>query len=439
MVVEIVRQFKKQLLELNLFKLQVTRLEAFDVRMAIISTRIYIILFSFALVILTVLTALDGRSETIIVRNPSGPIFKNLNDRFADTLSCTCKKSTILYGSFISMKATYHPVCSSLFASGAWINLLFNSNISFYYPLDFRSTASGHFQLLSSLCTFTKRFVSDAIDDFLVDTLFSYYTLSPISFDLKVSRQSLFLQISTENTFQQLLQLVRTTFFDNQLQTALQTSIIQVLYHYNETLLIPFIVETSFSDVDGTTCRCGSNRTCSSSVTGFFDIFAKDTLGSYTLNEPLRANVTGFAVGCYTVESVLQSTLECLFDISCLNGILAFFPLSNSIVKNPLNLSQTRFPPKTTVDTLVSNVFVENWSIDSSFDYYYAECAPILCSYTLTAHNNFLYVLIKLVSMYGGLAIVFRLCIPRVVSWWYNRKRTNTGNNIRKNRYYIQL
>jgi hypothetical protein len=81
-IMKTIRWIKKQFGELNLFNIENIHLEAFDLRTAIISTHAYIILLSFALIILTVFTALDGQSQTIIVRNPTHSTFINLHQHY---------------------------------------------------------------------------------------------------------------------------------------------------------------------------------------------------------------------------------------------------------------------------------------------------------------------------------------------------------------------
>lgn len=226
--------------ELNLFEEETVQLEGFNRQVSIITTRVYVISLALALIILLCVVTFDGENHTIIIRYPSQSQFLELDKQFPYTLSCPCQKITIPLGSFTSITATYHPVCDSVFVSDGWINLLFTPNISFYYALDFRSTALGHFQLLSSLCSLAKRFVHDAIDDFSADTFLTQFVLSKNSLDIKIQTLDAPMQISTINSFRQVLELLRTTTFSNQLQTYLQTSVIQVFAQIDETIAATF-------------------------------------------------------------------------------------------------------------------------------------------------------------------------------------------------------
>ncbi|CAF1297121.1 unnamed protein product, partial [Rotaria sp. Silwood1] len=428
-IMNIAKWIKQTISQMNLFEVEMTRSEELDLRKAIISTRIFIILLTFTLTILTVYSALDDQNQTIIVLNPTQSDFENLYRKYPNTLACPCTDIAIPYRSFISIIPEYHPVCSSIFVSDNWINILFNPNISYYYPLDFRSSASGQFQILSSFCSLSKRFVNDTIDDFLSNVFLTPVVLSSYLLDLQSQAQSSFIQTLTSNAFRQLLQLVRSTTFTNQLQTALRTSSYLGFYIFPNGKTATYAIQNFYSSNNNTICYCGLQSTCSSSVCGFFDLFAYDTKGDYTSSMSLIVNVPGFVAECYAIESLLQSTLECFFDSTCINTVLRFLSNNNMTDIKQLDVNQTQFSPRTTIDTLFTNLFIEKWSTISSFTEYYKKCSPILCTYTFIQRNSALYIITKLLSLYGGLVIVLRFCLPYIIIWWYNRKNNQTRNN----------
>ncbi|UJR19439.1 hypothetical protein I4U23_022569 [Adineta vaga] len=368
----------------------------------------------------------QGQNQVIIVRNPSEFEFRTLQENYPNTLTCPCQQMTIPYGSFIKIIPEHHPICSSIFMSEMWINLLFNYNISYYYPLDFRSSSSGQFQILSSLCSLVKQFLNDQIQEFLSNNFLTTIVLSPQSFDAQSQSQSLFIRTSTTSAFLQVLHLIRDTTHIDLFQTALQTSKhrrIGFWGQYADQNYLP----TTFSDQNGTICSCDIRSTCSSSISGFFDLFAYEHDGTYTSSISLISKVPGFFVGCYALESILQSSLECLFDLQCLQLILDYFPHSNTSNITYLHRNQTKYPIDTRVSTLVENLFLEKWITNSSFTNYYNICAPLLCTYSYVRYGNILYIITQILGFYGGLVIVLRLCIPRLVIWFYkliyNRSR----------------
>ncbi len=424
----LVRQIKQKITELNLFELETIRLENFDQHKAKLTTRIYIILFSILLTILITYSASQGQNRTITVRNPSQSDFITLLKQYPNTLTCPCQQITIPYESFLNITLEYHPICSSVFVSDDWINLLFDYNMSYYYPLDFRSLSLGQFQILSSLCSLSKEFLNKHNQDLLSDAFLSPIALSPNLLDEQTQSQSSFIRTSTSNAFLQLLQLIRGTTSANMLQNTLQTSTSRTLFPYTTGFLATLLSWNSFSGRNDTNCYCGFQSTCSSSFSGFFNLSAyqPDSFGDYTSSQSLIAKVPGFVAGCYALESLFQSSLECFYDLQCLNFILNFFPRHNntSSITN-LNRNKTKYLIDTLVSTLVDNLFIEEWTINNSFSNYYSMCAPILCTYTFVQYANILYVVTQILGFYGGLVIVLRFCIPRIVIIFQRRRVQN--------------
>jgi hypothetical protein len=77
------------------------------------------------------------------------------------------------------------------------------------------------------------------------------------------------------------------------------------------------------------------------------------------------------------------------------------------------------------------NYLSKRWSTVTSFSAYYNQCAPISCSYTFVRRNNTMYALTTLISLYGELTVILRLCVPRVVHWCHNRVSRSIMTNAR--------
>ena len=131
--------------------------------------------------------------------------------------------------------------------------------------------------------------------------------------------------------------------------------------------------------------------------------------------------MNGFRFACNVIEGLLQSNLECLFDAICIQS-MSSDPLNVTFKSGYLlQLSETRFPMNTTIDTLVSELFIESWSVTSSFSDYYGECAPISCTYLFTQTGSAIYFITTLLGLFGGFTVVLRLCIFYLVQWWCKR------------------
>jgi len=83
----------------------------------------------------------------------------------------------------------------------------------------------------------------------------------------------------------------------------------------------------------------------------------------------------------------------------------------------------------TTVNELVSKLFLEEWSKEIFYDRYFVQCEPTICSYSYIDNANPLYVATTLLGLYGGLTVVLSWWCPRIVKFvrrfqiYYRQKR----------------
>lgn len=175
--------------------------------------------------------------------------------------------------------------------------------------------------------------------------------------------------------------------------------------------------------------------------------FANSTCNCVVSNacqEPLHIGppeliLPGLVVGCWPIHGLSMSTLECLYSASCINTIISYFdyytemdgsPPTNftlpsvlSLNIDPLNSSMTsRFNPNTTIDTLIYQLFIEQWENASSYENYYAACMPSECRYEYSQQNGILYVITAILSLYGGLTVSLKFLIWNVIRLYYLMK-----------------
>ena len=156
--------------------------------------------------------------------------------------------------------------------------------------------------------------------------------------------------------------------------------------------------------------------------------------------------VDGFFAGCISFEALLRSTLDCLSHIQCIQLLIQFFPNLNQVsllfyhssfhlfLKININWNETILsPPKSniSVNNHLLNLFLEEWSIETNHTLYYKECAPSSCTYRTIAQVNFVYAITLLISLYGGLVLIYRLIAPSLVNITFKIKRDS--RNIRLN------
>ncbi len=78
----------------------------------------------------------------------------------------------------------------------------------------------------------------------------------------------------------------------------------------------------------------------------------------------------------------------------------------------------------------LANLFIEEWSININYSTYFADCAPLFCTYTIEDPTNFSYTITLLISLYGGLTFIIRFISAFLV---------NIASKIKRHSINIQI
>ena len=106
--------------------------------------------------------------------------------------------------------------------------------------------------------------------------------------------------------------------------------------------------------------------------------------------------------GCYLLEALLQWPLQCLYDQQCIDPTTTF---------KAMNKSPSSFSTNATVELVVSQQIVEEYSTNISYEKHFAKCFPSSCSYTYVDKNNVIDGITNLIAFYGGLVILCRVTV----------------------------
>jgi hypothetical protein len=121
--------------------------------------------------------------------------------------------------------------------------------------------------------------------------------------------------------------------------------------------------------------------------------------------------------GCLPLESIRQSTLECLYKKSCIK-ILSFQRKTSR--PKPLQKSLSKFPLNLTIGSMFDkSLFVESWKKTFSFDQYFTVCAPRSLTYSYQSRMHVATIFTICVSTFGGLVIGLQLITPAIVKICY--------------------
>ncbi|CAF1463352.1 unnamed protein product [Adineta steineri] len=365
---------------------------------------------------------MEPQSQMITVSKVTPLTFNQLYADHGDTLSCPCTTNAILFKDFVSNSIIFHPICSSIFVSHQWIQALYNPNASTYSPSDFRTTAMSQFEILASFCSLSQDTVFENQIDIGNNEYITISLLPEVQVQTEVNGTVDFLKNSAAAGIISFLNYLRIITRANYLISALNTNAVMGFYLFS----IGYYVEgftTFYSPYTLNTDKPDSHVTCSNAnpitPSGFFEY---STVWDYKVHQgwylpsPGTIMVDGFFGGCTPLESILQSTLDCLYDVACIQLLLNYFPALNQIQLNWTNSILTSKQQNATVIDYLNDLFIAEWSIEMNYSKYFDECAVSYCTYTTTDRNDFTYAITLSISLYGGLIVIFRLIAPFLIS-----------------------
>jgi hypothetical protein len=152
----------------------------------------------------------------------------------------------------------------------------------------------------------------------------------------------------------------------------------------------------------------------------YSDTFANDWNFIYLMS--------GWIRGCSPIDSLLLSTLECLYIHSdcfpLLMGSVAKVTSATAQDLSQINIrplvydpALSHFPPNTSISTIIEQLIIEQWNSSFSHSRFYTACAPSYCTYSRNIRTKTIVgVILTLVSTIGGLTISLRVITPHLVT-----------------------
>jgi hypothetical protein len=392
---------KRTLLELNLFKSEVTDSnDQSQIRYQRQATRLYIILLALSLIIFTLYVFLTPQRQVETVNNPTAANFSDLQSRYNSSLLCTCSNIYVPYNVFLTIEPHYHQICSSDLVSKTWLN---NLGLYSQLPQIFTRGSGGkvlyyafngvsQFLLLKVLCSQSNQTINNSLQEFLNRKLVTTQAISKNLFELQATTLIEDWKVITIKNFLRTLQLIRVTQHGNHLAAADSNS-----RFYVKMMLSKSLVNSS---VYYDKCNCMVNASCHSPM--------------LVVNEKLSVfgplfEIPGFFMGCFRLEALLSSTLECFYNQTCMDIVNA---KTYSLLRLPFNftaLNATRNSPNESIYSVASQLFVDKWSNYSSFNNYYTACAPRSCTYEYMRRRKLVFLITSIIGMFGGLTTVLTI------------------------------
>ncbi|CAF0801989.1 unnamed protein product [Adineta steineri] len=383
-------------LNLNLFPSVPPTINEHQLRNQRIATRLFIFVLIILLYILLLYTSLINITETVNVKTPSIQEYSKLYNSYSQALTCECTQISINYEKFILIKYTLHQVCHSDFVTQEWIDYLETSSGDYLLKsYDFRFSGIYLFQTISAFCTLVNQTILNQLAQFYSNQYVSASVIPSNIFQLQTKAFiSQFISSST-NEFLLSLSMIRNTTQSNALFSGTLTNYDSYQYYG------AFVREPVWYG----NCSCYSSAACTT-PSSIYD------LASYTV----LLSVPGLYAGCYIVESLLQSNLQCFYNQTCINNLQSYFIVSSVMNVTALDISLSiQFLENSTISDILDQLMVEKWNSSSIYENYYGECQPSSCSYTVTSKNSAIYIVTTLIGLVGGLITVLKFVVPYLV------------------------
>ena len=338
--------------------------------------RLHFVLLAVILGVLYSYSTFTPHERTVEVHSPSLITYENLHAQYPVALECPCSQISIQYRSFLTVVPRFHSVCASDFVSERWISHLYDIayNRESYPSDDFLRSAVVQFQLIAAFCQLSKQIVNETFAQLGTNGFITSRLLSSQQLDERIQTTMNELQSVMPNSFLSILSLIRETTAANKL-----VSILSI----NWLVAIPPIIRDSWTahtvPLVYQGCSCGFSSKC------------------------VQAS-RGMLAGCYPLETVLQSTLQYLYDPNDLFETIQI-PSINS----------TRFDMNASIESIVGQLMVEEYFKNMSYEDYFTDCAPSSCSYTYVNLGSTVEGITTLISLYGGLLLISRVIAVIIV------------------------
>ena len=346
------------------------------------ATRLYIVLILIFLILISFVCLTMERSIIGHVSSPTESMFRHLSSAYSSTLQCPCREISVRYRSFVRIQYHVHQVCSSGFITDEWIQSISidadHLEMSFFW------------QTIAGFCRLSQTSIETTIDQFYANGMFNVLAID----------ENL-LRFQTQTAFDTLLTNTRSLFFrnfiaiqrittGNQFASGLGTNF-NARWSIRDQKPIPVLSPRTFDN-----CSCLNMNGCP------------------------RSSIDGIVSDCLMINGVLQSSLQCYFNQTCLSQL---HPSVMSSV-NELNFEKNHQSNITsTVQELLERFMLDQWIIEIDFTAYYQQCQPNYCLYSYRQRFDLIYALTTIIGIFSVLNIVLR-CLSQLITKKLFSRRT---------------
>ncbi|CAF0796397.1 unnamed protein product [Didymodactylos carnosus] len=353
-----------------------------------LANRLQFVLLVITLCVLYVVSFVQPQFRSVEIPKPSLSIYRDLSTQFPDSLQCSCSNISFKYQTFLTIQPRFHQVCSSEFTSNSWIEYVYENDNLFprFNHTDFRATATGQFQLLSSLCRLSQKTVNDSVSQLASTDFINAQLIASNLLDSRIQTTISEFQLRTPTSFISMLDLIRDVTGTNMLMSMYSTN-----WKYSDVNINKENPVLNIAPLDYQECDCGMTPKCT---------------------QPSR----GMMAGCYPLEALLQSTLQCFYDQQCIDSNETFKSLNSSFVSS-------RFDVNSSIEFIVQQLMVEEYLVNKSYEKYFDQCSPSSCTYSYTGSQDEIDIATSLIGLYGGLVVISQWITVLSIKVYRSRRR----------------
>ncbi|CAF4155369.1 unnamed protein product [Adineta steineri] len=389
---------------LNIYETEST--DNIHIRQQQIYTRVYLFLYIILLSIVLFYTILIERRISKTQDLHSLNESERLLSLYSDDISCPCTYASIPYEKFITelKVSSFHEACD---INRMRMLLVEATNVDGFpiYNEDYLVWGKPFIESLEQLCSLAKHNVNNNIAVFLASTLFTNQLMSRSLFNTGMDETLSQFRNKTKTTFAHMLDFIRSTIQGNALlYITTETWSLAAAETDDKNNANLLSVPVALHNIqENTNCSCVTLRTCQKPRQ-----VKKD--GNWI-------NIDGLVIGCHQLETLLFSSLSCLYSSACINDLRNSFHTSSSPFNQfiELNAQRTRFSADYTVEKIAYEMFIESWSSNTSYERYFDSCSPSYCIYTYYLKSDPLEILTTFLSAYGSLSIIIYFIVPYLV------------------------
>lgn len=375
--------------------------DLYHIRKGRIASRLYVVFLIIEIFVLILYTTQSRQTFTVTIKSPLLNQFENLRTKYSDTLHCPCNVISIPYKKFIHISPVYHQLCYSDFVRRDEYQ-----NMRYYLidigTVDFSVLLPVYLRGLTLFCEMANRTFALEHNRFLLTELVHTEVIPQDVFDAKMSLTVSAFLTTMRTDFLHKISLMNEFFYADQYMSGfLTSSILDLPTADPDSSVGPYLIYSTFKKYNINTekvCSCQAPKSC----------VTEDS-------DPTAPSLpAGIKSTCSLVNTILKSSLECWYDIVCLEKVRTeLYQYNDQFLWNITSLDSTQpsqFQVNTTVEAIMNALMLEDVRPTVLYDSYYQQCNPSSCLYT--EKSNLVFIVTTIIGIFGGISVVLRLLSP---------------------------